>query len=91
MKLKWTNESKNNPGHSVYYTVPDRDPQTLYVIRQKRKTAKFTPVGWRVFVRTMDGEALQTIYLGETLKECKAFVQDWEEQIVGHQAVPAGA
>lgn len=85
-KLKWTNASKDNPGHSVYYAQPDRDPEVMYVIRQKRKTKKFTPVGWRVFARTSPSFPLRTIYLGETLKECKAFVEDWEEQITNHQA-----
>lgn len=82
-KLKWRNASKDNPGFSVWYTNPEREPTTLYVIRQKKKRPGFTPPGWRVFVR--DGIApespLQTIYFAQTLKEAKAFVQEMEDTI----------
>lgn len=88
LKLKWLSASKDNPGHSVWYAHPERDPNVLYVIRQKRKKRDFKPVGWRTFVRSSPDEALRTIYFGETLKECKAFVEDWEEQIAVHQPVP---
>lgn len=85
-KLKWQNASGDNPGYSVWHARPGRDPDVLYVIRQKRKSVKFTPVGWRVFVRTTPAEALKTIYLGDTLKEAKAYVQDWENQFTSHAA-----
>lgn len=82
-KLKWANGSKENPGYSVWHAKPR--PGVLYVIRQKKKTATFTPTFWRVFARSTEVEPLRTIYMGDTVKECKAFVQEWEEQVVGHQ------
>lgn len=76
--MKWSNASADNPGYSVYhYTVPDTD--ILYVIRQKRKTVDFNPVGWRVFVRNNPNEALRTIYTCDKLAEAKQFVKDWED------------
>lgn len=77
--MKWINESKNNPGYSVYHATPARDTDVLYVIRQKKKTVDFKPVGWRVFVRPVKTEPLRTIYMGDTLKEAKAYVEEWEE------------
>ncbi|SHT11331.1 Uncharacterised protein [Mycobacteroides abscessus subsp. abscessus] len=77
--LKWVNASKDNPGYSVYYAVPSRNANILYVIRQKRKTAEFTPKFWRAFVRTAKGEALKVVYAAETQGECKAYIQDLED------------
>ena len=79
--MKWINESADNPGFSVWHTNPERDPNTLYVVRQKRKTKDFSPTGWRVFVRNSPTEALRTIYMADTLKEGKAFVEDLEKVI----------
>ena len=45
--LAWKNASKDNPGFSVWHATPKRDPNVLYVIRQKRKTADFTPTPGR--------------------------------------------
>ncbi|QNJ56815.1 hypothetical protein SEA_REINDEER_5 [Mycobacterium phage Reindeer] len=77
--LKWHNVSKDNPGFSVYHASPTRNPDVLYVIRQKRKTDDFTPVGWRLFVRPKPGIPLATIYMADTLKEAKEFADHWEE------------
>ncbi|QSM01054.1 hypothetical protein SEA_NANOSMITE_9 [Mycobacterium phage Nanosmite] len=79
MSLKWINESKSNPGFSVYHATPSRDSGVLYVIRQKRKTKDFTPTGWRLFVRPKPGVALSTIYVADSLKEAKEFADKWEE------------
>jgi hypothetical protein len=83
--LKWINASKDNPGFSVHHATPTRDPNVLYVIRYKRATPDFEPVGWRAFVRHGAGAPLKTIYMTKpdgSLKECKKFVQEWEGQIV---------
>lgn len=77
--MKWNNESADNPGYSVYHATGTQG--TLYVIRQKRKTPEHHPVGWRVFARNKPGQTLKTIYMAETLKECKAFVADLEETL----------
>lgn len=77
--MKWHNESDDNPGYSVYHATPDRDPNVLYVIRQKRKTLDFTPVGWRVFVRDQNCPELRVIFFAEKLKQAKAFAQDLED------------
>lgn len=79
--MKWTNESDNNPGYSVYYAIPARDPNVLYVIRQKKKTPDFAPVTWRVFARAKPGTPLKTIFDDPKLATCKRFVQDWEKTI----------
>lgn len=88
-KLKWINESKANPGYSVYYARSERDPGTMYVIRYKRARPDYTPVGWRTFARTPQKPALVTIYVGDSLKESKAFVQDLEDQLTINQGNPA--
>jgi hypothetical protein len=80
--MKWTNASADNPGHSVYYAIPKRDPNTLYVIRQKKKTPDFTPRGWRVFARSAKREKLRTIYMAPKLAEAKAFVKDLEDALI---------
>ncbi|OHT91265.1 hypothetical protein BKG70_00590 [Mycobacteroides chelonae] len=79
--LKWINGSKENPGYSVYYAVPERDENVLYVIRQKRKTLDFTPKFWRAFVRTSKNETLRVVYAAETRSECKAYIQDMENTL----------
>lgn len=79
--MKWLNASDENPGHTVYYAIPARDPNVLYVIRQKRKTVDFKPVGWRVFARPQKGEPLKTIYDSKKLAEAKKFVQEWEDVV----------
>lgn len=76
--MKWTNESHNNPGYTVWHTSPDRDPNILYVIRQKKATPDFKPVGYRVFVRTNNKEALRTIFMDDKLKVCKTYVEELE-------------
>lgn len=78
-KLKWVNASEDNPGYTVWHTTPERDPNVLYAIRRKRAKRGFKPVGWRVFVRGATGDPLKTIYLAQTLKEAKTFVQEWED------------
>lgn len=75
--MKWVNESDGNPGQSVYYAIPEDRPNTLYVIQLKRGGTGL----WRTFVRTSKVEALRTIYVGNTLKECKAFVEDFESTV----------
>jgi hypothetical protein len=82
MKLKWVNESKDNPGFSVYAATPGRDPNVLYVIRYKKPKPGFTPIGWRTFVRNSPEMALATIYIADTLKEAKAYCQEVEDGIV---------
>lgn len=79
--MQWVNESKSNPGFSVYYAKPKRDANIMYVLRYKRKKPGFKPIGWRVFVRSDREAALQTIHIADTLTEAKAFVQDLEEAI----------
>lgn len=79
--MKWTNESAENPGFSVYFAIPERDPNVLYVIRQKKKTPTFKPVNWRVFARAQQGAKLKTIFDAKKLSEAKKFVADWEDTI----------
>ncbi|SKY04358.1 Uncharacterised protein [Mycobacteroides abscessus subsp. massiliense] len=79
--LKWVNASNDNPGYSVYYAIPTRDENVLYVIRRKKKTTEFTPKFWRAFVRTARGEALKVVYAAETQGECKAYIQDMEDTV----------
>lgn len=79
--MKWTNESENNPGYSVYYSIPQRDPNVLYVIRQKKKTPTFKPKTWRVFARAQKGKPLKTIFDDPKLTQCKKFVEDWEQTV----------
>ncbi len=82
MSLKWINESKKNPGFSVYYAQPERDKDVLYVVRRKRKTAEHKPVGWRLFVRTDPKQPLRTIHMSETLTEAQQFADDLEGAIL---------
>lgn len=82
MKLTWSNASADNPGYSVWHATPKRDPNVLYVIRQKKKAPGFTPVGWRVFVRNTKAEPLKTIFMDKKLATCKTFVADLEKTIV---------
>ncbi|APQ42115.1 hypothetical protein PBI_MRMAGOO_10 [Mycobacterium phage MrMagoo] len=77
--LKWTNVSKDNPGYSVYHASPTRDSNVLYVIRYKRKTEGFDPIGWRVFVRPQQGVALSTIFVADSFAEAKEFVDEWDK------------
>ncbi|MBB5167222.1 hypothetical protein [Mycobacterium sp. AZCC_0083] len=80
MAMKWVSAAADNPGYSVWHSTPERDPNVQYIIRQKRKTRDFTPVGWIVYVRSSKTEPLRTIYgPAATLKEAKEFVEDWEK------------
>lgn len=79
--MKWTNESADNPGYSVYYAIPERDPNVLYVIRQKKKSPTFTPKTWRVFARSKKTEPLKTIFDDKKLADCKKFVKEWEDVV----------
>jgi hypothetical protein len=101
-KLKWRNASNDNPGFTVWYANPERNPNVLYAIRRKRPTkrrsldqtgAAKTPNVWRVFMRSAPAEPLRTIFVAPTLDGeggAKTFVQDWEEMIsVSLEAVPA--
>lgn len=81
-KLKWRNASKDNPGFTVWYANPDRDPDVLYMIRRKRAKRGFTPTIWRVFMRPTPGEQARTIYVANTTDEAKEYVRQWEEMIV---------
>lgn len=80
--MKWTNESAQNPGYSVYYAIPDRDPNVLYVIRRKKKTDTHKPVNWRVFARAQKTAPLKTIFDNDKMAVCKTFVEDWEKTVV---------
>lgn len=77
--MKWVNESHQNPGFSVYHATPRGKPNTLFVISYKKKTAKFTPIGWRLFVRNKATDPLRAIYVAATLKEAKQFADDFAE------------
>ena len=79
--LKWRNASKDNPGYTVWYSHPDRDPNIMYIIRRKRAKRGFTPVGWRVFMRPQPNEPVRTIYFADKLDEAKEYVRQWEEMI----------
>lgn len=70
--MQWQNASAENPGRSVYFT--DQGPRR-YVIQRSRKVATF----WRLFVRDTDSEPLRTIYVGQTLKECKAYAEEYDK------------
>lgn len=98
--LKWRNASKDNPGFTVWYANPERDPNVLYAIRRKRtkkvtieRQPEKTPNIWRVFLRAKPDEPLRTIYVAATLDGkdgAKTFVQDWEDLIdAGIEAVPS--
>lgn len=77
--MKWIDASHENPGYTAWYASPDRDPKIVYAIRHRRKNPK---IGWRVFVRTREQDPLRTIFIGETLKEAKQFVEDAEKTLV---------
>lgn len=78
MALKWITAHDENPGFSVYYANPKRDPDVTYVIRRKRKTPDFTPTVWRVFVRSKPGTPLTTVYVADKLAEGKTFCEEME-------------
>lgn len=92
VKVKWRNASKDNPGFTVWYANPERDPNVLYAIRRKRAKRGFKPTLWRVFTRPSPDEKLRTIFVAEKLDGeggAKTFVQEWEEMInVSIEAVP---
>lgn len=77
--MKWTNESAQNPGYSVWSAVSPRDPKVQYAIRQKRKARGWVPINWKVFMRNGPGEPLRTIFVAEKLAEAKQFVIEWEK------------
>jgi hypothetical protein len=79
--MKWINESKNNAGFSVYYAIPDRDPNVLYVIQRKRATPEFKPTIWRTFARTSKTEPLKTIFTDEKKGVCEEFVEELEKAL----------
>lgn len=69
--MKWTNESAERPGYSIWQTqVGDR----LYQAQMK------AGIGiWRLFVRDRETEPLRTIFVGDKLKDCKARAEIYEE------------
>ncbi|ATN93972.1 hypothetical protein J4U01_gp009 [Mycobacterium phage Kumao] len=72
--MKWTNESAQNPGKSVWWA---KVGSHLYVAQKKRGSSGI----WRLAFRATDGERLRIINTGGTLSELKEYAEIFEERI----------
>ena len=77
--MNWTSASGENPGFSVYYADDEDRPGQQYAVQRNRKSTGL----WRLFHRFAADEALRTIYVGETLKECKAYADEYRTLVGG--------
>ena len=75
--MTWTSASADNPGSSTYYSDDESRPGHRYVIHHKREGAGI----WRLLHRPNTTDALRTIYIGQTLKECKAYAVEYKALI----------
>lgn len=75
--MNWKNQSAENPGNSVYYADDEEHPGHRYVAIQKRGGTG----QWRLAHRYKDDEPLRIIYVGNTLKECKAYADEYRQLI----------
>lgn len=71
--MKWDKETQN-PGYNVLHAIPDRDPNTLYVISKKNGGTGL----YKVYVREAKTDPLRTIFVDKLLRDAKKFVDDLE-------------
>ncbi|MCB0060970.1 MAG: hypothetical protein KDE19_02600 [Caldilineaceae bacterium] len=71
--MQWKTASNENPGYSVYYADDQTREGHRYVAQRKRGNGF-----WRLFHRSTPNEPLRTIYAAETLKECKAYADEYQ-------------
>jgi hypothetical protein len=71
--VNWNNASDENHGFSVYYYDDEERPGIRYVIHHKRGGTGL----WKLLIRETPDEPLRVIYVGQTMKECKAYAEEY--------------